>query len=69
MIQSKSYTGVINNISPCGVFVESKNSFPVGEILTMAIPLKREKDAKFTGQIVWTNNKGLGVKFAKKINK
>lgn len=68
-IQGRFYTGVTNNISPCGVFVEAKNSFPVGEILTVAIPLKTGKEAKFTGQIVWTNNKGFGVKFKNKINK
>lgn len=68
-IQGQSYEGVTNNISPCGVFVEAKNSLPVGEILTVAIPLKKGKEAKFKGQIVWTNNKGFGVRFMNKINK
>jgi Tfp pilus assembly protein PilZ len=68
-IQGRSYKGVTNNISPCGVFMETKNSFPVGERLTVAIPLKGGKEAKYNGQIVWTNNEGFGVRFMNRINK
>ena len=48
--------------------MEAKNSFPVGETLTVAIPLKGGKEAKFAGQIVWTINEGFGVRFLNKIN-
>jgi hypothetical protein len=48
--------------------MEAKNSFPVGETLTVVIPLKGGKEAKFVGQIVWTNNEGFGIRFLNRIN-
>lgn len=61
--QNGIFEGSINNISSSGVFLKSKNTFEVGQILSLVLPFKNGKDVKVKGQIVWTNDKGFGVKF------
>mgnify|MGYP000305459648 CR=1 FL=1 len=51
------------NISSSGVFIMSKKKIEVGQILTLALPFKKGKEAKVKGQIVWTNDEGFGIKF------
>ena len=47
--QSGVFEGSIKNISSSGVFLNTTNTFKVGQTLK--------------GKIVWTNDKGFGVKF------
>jgi hypothetical protein len=61
--QSGIFEGSIKNISSSGVFLMSKRAFEVGEILTLVLPFKNGKFANAKGQIVWTNDEGLGIKF------
>ena len=57
------FKGITKNISSSGVFIMSKESFEVGQILTMALQNKNRKNVKIKGQIVWTNEEGFGLKF------
>jgi hypothetical protein len=61
--QNGIFEGSISNISSSGVFLMSESTFKVGQILTLVLPGKNGKDVKVKGQIVWTNDKGFGIKF------
>jgi hypothetical protein len=61
--QSGVYEGSIKNISPSGVFLMSEKVFEEGQILTVVLPLKKGKQVKVKGKIVWTNDEGFGIKF------
>jgi hypothetical protein len=61
--QSGIFEGTIKNISSSGVFLMSKKAFEVGEILTLVLPIKNGKFTNAKGQIIWTNDKGFGIKF------
>lgn len=61
--QNGIFEGSINNISSSGIFLRSKNTFEVGQILTLVLPCKNGKDVKVKGEIVWTSDRGFGVKF------
>ncbi len=61
--QNGIYEGSIKNISSSGVFLASKNTFEVGQILTLVLPFKDGKEVKAKGQIVWMNDDGFGIKF------
>jgi hypothetical protein len=62
--QNEIFEGSIKDISSSGVFIMSKKTFEVGQILTLALPVKNGKIAKIEGQIVWTNDEGFGIKFS-----
>jgi Tfp pilus assembly protein PilZ len=55
--------GTAKNISPTGLFIATKNIPEVGQILKVALPLKKGKEAKITGRVIWSNSEGVGVKF------
>ncbi len=61
--QSGIFEGSIKNISPSGVFLISEKAFEVGQILTLVLPLKKGKQVKAKGKIVWANDEGFGIKF------
>ena len=63
-IQNGIFEGSIKNISSSGVFIISKKTFEVEQILTLALPVKNKKIAKIEGQIVWTNDERFGIKFS-----
>lgn len=64
---NKSYEGLIQDISPFGVFLASQDTFEMGQIFSFAFPLKNGTEKKLEGQIIWADDKGLGVIFLKKI--
>ena len=57
------FEGSIHNISSSGVFLMSESTLEVGQILTLVLPCKNGKDVRVKGEIVWSNDKGFGVKF------
>ena len=61
--QSGVFEGSIKNISSSGAFIIAEKAFEVGEILTLALPLKKGKQVKVKGKIVWKNDEGFGIKF------
>ena len=64
--QSRSYEGLIKDISPMGVFFAADDTFEEGQILTFSVPVKNGKEAKIKGQIVWADDEGFGVIFLNK---
>ena len=61
--QSGIFEGSIENISSSGAFIMAKKAFEVGQILTVVLPLKKGKQVKAKGKIVWMNDEGFGIKF------
>ena len=60
-----TFEGIIQNISRCGVYIESLLALPVGQIITVAIPSarKKNKEIKVEGKVVWVDDNGFGVEF------
>ena len=63
-VGGRVYTNYIQDISPTGVFIETSESFPVGQeiLMTFSFP-DREDSFKMTGEISRTTAEGIGVKF------
>ena len=64
--QIRTYEGLIKDISSSGVFFLSQDTFEEGQILSFEVPLKKGKDVKIDGQIVWVDDDGIGVIFLNK---
>ena len=65
--RSKNYKGFIQDISASGVFLTSQDTFEIGQVLSFVLPLKNGTEEKTEGQIVWTDDKGIGVIFLNEI--
>ena len=62
--QDRSYKDFIHNISPSGVYIETRMPFSIGEDISLTFPLPgHEKQIKITGQVARTDQRGIGVKF------
>jgi Tfp pilus assembly protein PilZ len=62
--KERLYTGNIINISLGGAFVQSLDTFPVGQTLSMVIPFTHKAETvKRTGKIAWSNSEGFGFEF------
>ena len=54
----------IANISTGGVFIETNETFAVGEQMKLVFwPPNRKEPIKAEGQVAWSPPKGIGVKF------
>ena len=53
--------GRLKDYSLNGLFIESKVSVSVGEIITIALPYLNGKHTKCRGQIKWRNKEGFGI--------
>jgi hypothetical protein len=68
--ENQHYKGLINDISQRGVFVETKNSFSIGQIIRFVIPgTKIDKGVMLKGEIVRFDNTGIGVEFKSLLRK
>jgi len=65
--QDGVFEGLTKNVSPSGVYLEAKENFEVGQIITLALPLKNEKMFKIKGEVVWSDGRGFGIRFLSKI--
>ncbi len=62
--EERLYAGNITNISLGGAFVQSLDTFPVGQTLTVVIPFTHKaKTVKRAGKVVWNNGEGFGFEF------
>ena len=59
--KNRLFQGDLKNYSLHGLYIQSQEKLPVGEIITVALPFAEEKNDKRKGQIVWRNGKGFGV--------
>ena len=64
VIQDRAYRGFIFNISDGGAYIETRETFSVGQKLVLAFPSPNsKKHVKKTGEIIRTDKNGIGVKF------
>jgi Tfp pilus assembly protein PilZ len=65
--QDRAYRDVIQNISPTGVFIETREPFIVGqEILLNFTPSRQSEPIRVRGEIVRITTDGIGVKFIRR---
>jgi len=63
-ILEQAYEGYILDISTVGVFIETSESFSVGQEMNLAFSLPNYQQLfKLVGMIVWVGHQGIGVKF------
>ena len=59
-----SYRDFIKDISLGGLFIETRTSFSIGEIISMTLLLPEyNKKIKIEGEVVRIDKQGIGVKF------
>ncbi len=62
--QNDSYRDFITNISEGGLFIDTKESFSVGQALWMTLAFPNHPNPlKIKGKVVWIISEGIGVKF------
>ena len=62
--QNRYYAGLTKNICNGGVFIETRNRFARGQIITLVIShTKIEKGVMLKGEVVHLRREGFGVKF------
>ena len=64
LVRGRQFDGYILDINDHGVFIETGNAFFSGQeiIMTFAAP-RNQKALTIIGQIVWSSQDGIGVKF------
>ena len=63
-VDGRAFTNYIQDISPTGVFIESSESFAVGQDILMTFSFPDMEDSfRIGGEISRTTPKGFGVKF------
>ena len=62
--RNRYYAGLTQNISKGGVFIETRNRFAEGQIITLVISrTKIEKGVMLKGRVIHRNRRGFGLKF------
>jgi hypothetical protein len=62
--QNQYYAGLTKNISKGGVFIETRNTFAIGQMITLVISrTKIEKGVMLRGEVIHTGPEGFGLKF------
>ncbi len=63
-VEERAFSNYIQDISPTGVFIETSESFPVGQEIIMSFSFpEREDSFKISGEITRITPEGIGVKF------
>ena len=64
MVGNRKFKSFMLDISTFGVFIETKNLFPVGKEILMTFTLNNyQTPFKLTGEIIWSSYQGIGAKF------
>jgi Tfp pilus assembly protein PilZ len=59
-----SYMDYITDINSWGAFINTRKSVPVGENISVSIPiLEHEKTIKVIGEVIRASHDGIGIKF------
>ena len=67
-MKNQTFTGISQDISAGGMFIITEDTFSVGQMITIQIPLaNKSKHIKVPAQIVRIKPDGIGVEFLKKI--
>jgi len=65
-VQNQTFKSYIIDISTVGVFIETNESFAVGQKIALAFTLPGQNTMiKLPGKIAWKGLQGIGVKFTK----
>ena len=68
--QGNVYQDIIQDISPTGVFIKTKESFSLGQEISMSIPSPdHQKYITVTGKIARITPQGIGVEFKRKLGR
>jgi len=59
------FKGSTKNLSPTGVFIATREKLQIGQQITLNLPLSSGKMSEVSGQIIWLNEEGFGLKFKK----
>ncbi len=62
-IQGRLYSNFIQDISAGGVFIETRNSYPTGEKITITFSIDDQNTFKITGEIARSTSAGIAVRF------
>jgi len=62
------HEGRLKNYSPSGLFIKTRASLSIGEVITVALPYLNTNQTKHRGQVLWRNREGVGVELFKKRN-
>ena len=61
---NRFYTGLIKDISKTGIFIQTKNFLPRGEVIMLAIPFSNKNNNTIVdGEVVRSSQEGFGAKF------
>lgn len=64
VVQDRAYWGSIRNVSAGGAYIETRDPFASGQKIVLTFPSPGSKEhMKKTGEILWTDASGIGVKF------
>ncbi|MGD2037215.1 MAG: PilZ domain-containing protein [Desulfobacterales bacterium] len=62
--QNRYYAGLTKNISKGGVFIETRNPFPIGQMITLVISRSKiEQGVMLRGEVIHAGPEGFGLKF------
>ena len=59
--KSGLHEGQLKNYSQHGLYIESKASLSLGEVITVALPYLENDNVKCKGQVMWCTRYGCGV--------
>jgi Tfp pilus assembly protein PilZ len=63
-VEDRSFKSYVIDISTVGALIESNDSFPIGQKISMALSLPNQPNAlEITGRIVRSGPKGIAVKY------
>jgi len=63
-VEDQTFSDVVTNICPGGVFIKTSEAFSVGQQITLGFSFPdKEQSVKCQGKIVWDSPNGIGVKF------
>ena len=66
--RSRLYEGKLKNYSRNGLFIQTKETLSVGEMIIVVDPHPRGDNKKRKGQILWRNSEGFGVELYRQRN-
>jgi len=62
--QDRFYEGFMKNISRKGIFIETYQTFTVGQQISLVVPLgNKKKGIKLKGKVIWSSRDGFGLEF------
>jgi len=65
-IENRNFKGHLTDIGPSGAFIETEESFEIGQKLSIALPfLKKKTGDMVRAKVMHKKDRGIGVKFIK----